>query len=113
MANSVTARNKLVSAIIDNASYVSVHTGDPGTNGANEAVGAPYARQQSTFPVPSGGSSVGSQVTIDVPAGGPYTHYGLWTGVSGGTFYTGGTLSPAETFAGSGQLRVTPTVSAS
>lgn len=109
---SVTARNALVSAYTANATWVSLHTGAPGTTGANEVPAGTYARKQTTFGAPSGGSATGSQVSIDVPAGGPYTHYGLWTAVSGGTFYDGGELDPDETFAGVGILRVTPTVAA-
>lgn len=110
MALSVTARNALADAIAAGATWISVHTGDPGTTGANEAAGAPYARKQTVWGAPSGGDRVGSQVAVDVPAGGPYSHFGLWTAVSGGTFYAGGALSPAETFAGTGQLRITPTI---
>lgn len=108
MALSVTARNALASAIAAGATWVSVHTGDPGTTGANEAAGV--ARKQTTWGAASNGDIVGSQVTADVVAGGPYTHFGIWTAVSGGTFYAGGTLTPAETFAGTGQLRITPTI---
>lgn len=109
---SVTARNALADAYANNATWVSLHTSDPGTTGASEVPAGVYARKQTVFAAASNGSRVGSQVSIDVPAGGPYTHYGLWTAVSGGTFYDGGTLSPQETFAGQGVLRVTPTVTA-
>lgn len=108
MALSVTARNALASAIAAGASWISVHDGDPGTTGANEVAG--IARKQTTWGSASNGDVVGSQVVADVIAGGPYTHFGVWTAVSGGTFYAGGTLSPAETFAGTGQLRITPTI---
>lgn len=110
MALSVTARNALASAIATNATWVSLHTGDPGTTGANEAVGV--ARKQTTWGAPASGDIVGSQVAHDIPGGGggPYGFFGLWTAVSGGTFYGGGPLTPAETFAGAGQLRVTPTI---
>lgn len=110
MALSTTARNALASAIAAGATWISLHTADPSTTGANEAAGVP--RKQTTWGSPSGGDIVGSQVSFDIPGGGggPYTHFGIWTAVSGGTFYGGGTLSPAETFAGAGQLRVTPTI---
>lgn len=110
MALSVAARNALASAIAAGATWVSVHTGDPGTTGANEAAGV--ARKQTTWGAPSSGDIVGSQVASDVVAGGPYGWFGLWTAVSGGTFWGGGTLSPAETFAGTGVLRITPTIDA-
>jgi hypothetical protein len=111
MGNSVAARNATVDALAA-ATWVSLHTGDPGTTGANEVVPAPYARKQTIFAAAAGGSRVGSQVAIDVAAGGPYTHFGLWTASSGGTFYTGGLLSNAESYGGVGVLRVTPTLTA-
>lgn len=107
MALSVTARTALASAIASGATWISVHTGDPGTTGANEAAGVD--REQTTWGAP-GTDIVGSQTVHDVPAGGPYSHFGMWSAVTGGTFYAGGTLSPAETFAGTGQLRITPTI---
>jgi hypothetical protein len=110
MALSTTARNAAAQAIATGAAWVSVHTGDPGTTGANEDTTVP--RKQTTWGSPSGGDIVGSQVAADISGsgGGPYTHFGLWSAVTGGTFWGGGTLSPAETFAGAGQLRVTPTI---
>ncbi len=110
MSNSVTARNALADAIAAGATWISVHTADPGTTGASEVVGAPYARKQTVWGAASGGDRLGSQVLVDVPAGGPYTHFGAWSSVSGGTFWSGNTLTPAETFAGAGILRITPTI---
>lgn len=110
MSLSVTARNALADAFAAGATWISVHTGDPGTTGANEVVGGPYARKQTVWGAASGGDRIGSQVLVDVGAGGPYTHFGVWSAVSGGTFYGGNTLTPAETFAGTGQLRITPTI---
>lgn len=112
MALSITARNALADAIANGATWVSVHSSDPGTTGTGELSTSPYARKQTTFAAASGGDRVGSQVTVDVPVGGPYGWFGLWSAVSGGTFFGGGTLTPAETFAGTGQLRITPTVDA-
>lgn len=112
MALSTSTRNAVAGAVGAAGTWISVHTGDPGTTGANEVVGAPYARKQTVWGSPSGTDSIGSQVLIDVGAGGPYSHFGIWSAVSGGTFVGGGTLSPAESFAGVGQLRVTPTIDA-
>lgn len=112
MGNSVTARNAIVDAVAGGATWIALHTGDPGTTGANEVVGAPYARKQVVWGAASGGSRVGSQVAIDVPAGGPYTHWSAWSASSAGTFYTGGPLDNPETYGGVGVLRVTPTLSA-
>jgi hypothetical protein len=110
MALSVAARNALASAIASGATWISVHTADPGTTGASEAAGV--AREQTAWGAPASGDIVGSQTTHDVPAGGPYGFFGIWTAVSGGTFWGGGALSPAETYAGTGQLRITPTIDA-
>lgn len=94
--------------------YVSLHTASPSTTGANEASGGSpaYARKLTTW---TGGSSdgvvPGSQVTIDVPAG-TYTHFGIWSASTAGTFITGGTLSASTTLGAQGQILVTPTTTA-
>ncbi|MBF6449039.1 MULTISPECIES: phage tail fiber protein [Nocardia] len=89
--------------------YVSIHTGDPGTSGANEATGGSpaYARVATTWGAASNGQVSGSQVTINLPAG-TYTYAGLWTAASGGTFID--KVAIASTTLGSqGTLLVTPT----
>lgn len=110
MSLSVAARNLLADAIAAGGTWISVHTADPGTTGTGEIVGGPYARKQTVWGVASGGDRIGSQVLVDVGAGGPYTHFGIWSAVSAGTFIGGGALAPAESFAGTGQLRITPTI---
>lgn len=90
--------------------WISLHTGDPGTTGANEATGGSpaYARKQSTW---TGGGSdgvvPGSEVVIDLPAG-TYTHFGVWSASSGGTFIGGGVIT-STTLGAQGQIKVTPT----
>jgi hypothetical protein len=108
MALSVSTRNALAAAAAAAGSWISVHTSDPGTTGAGEAAGV--ARVQTIWGAPSGGDVVGSQVLSSVGAGGPYNFFGIWSAVTGGTFVAGAALVPAETFAGSGQLRITPTI---
>lgn len=108
MALSTTARNAISGAVAAGATWISTHTADPGTTGANEAPGIP--RKQTTWGAASGGDIVGSQVSLDAVAGGPYGWFGIWSAVSGGVFWGGGTLTPAETFAGTGLLRITPTI---
>ena len=79
--------------------YLSLHSGSPGTTGANEITGGSYARQAITFGTPSGGSqaSSGADATqsfagMPIEAGGcPY--FGVWALVSGGTFEAGGTTT--------------------
>jgi hypothetical protein len=86
------------------AVYASLHTGDPSTTGANEATGGSpaYARKAITWNAASGGGLDSSNAPVfDVPAG-TYSHWGLWSASSGGTFYGGGSLSASEVFAAQG-----------
>ena len=96
--------------------YISLHTADPGTTGASEASGgAPaYARKQTTW---AGGTAdgavVGSAVTFDVPAG-TYTHIGVWSAATAGTFVGGFALSSSTgALPGQASVAVTPTITVS
>ena len=105
------AKETAAEAVTALGSYISLHTGDPGSTGANEAVGgAPaYARKQTTWETGDAidGVQNGSQVTIDLSAG-TYTHFGLWSAESGGTFIGGGAIT-STTLGAQGQIKVTPT----
>lgn len=83
--------------------YLSVHTGSPGTTGANEATGGSpaYVRKPVTFnaagavgPLGSGvqpattGVAWSSQCVFDLQAN-TYSHWGAWTAVSSGIFRIG------------------------
>lgn len=114
MAHSVAFRNAAVNAVAQNsgATWFSLHTGDPGTTGANEVVGGGYARIQALYPAATTGSSVTAGATHSVPAGTTVTHFGRWTAVSGGTFYTGGALpNGGDTFGSAGTYTNVNTVS--
>lgn len=67
--------------------HLSLHTGDPGTGGANEVAGGGYARQAVTW-VLSGSSrvSVGS-AAFSVPAATTVLHVGFWSALTAGSFY--------------------------
>jgi hypothetical protein len=110
MSHSVAARNAAVAAVTALGNWCSLHTGDPGTTGANEVVGV--TRAQTTWGAPSAGSSVGTPANIGVPAGGPYTHYGVWSLVSGGAFVSGGVLDAPESYGAPGVYALTPTETA-
>lgn len=107
----VAERNYLADQGAARGTYISMHTGDPGTTGANEATGGSpaYARKQTTWGAASAGSAVGSQVSFDVAAG-TYTHFGVWSAVTGGTF-RGGNALPASQGNASAQsvIQFTPT----
>lgn len=93
--------------------WISLHTADPGTTGTGEVTGGSpaYARKQTTW---SGGAAdgsvAGSPVAIDVPAG-TYTHIGVWTAATAGTFVAGFALaSSTGALPGQAVVNVTPTV---
>ncbi len=106
-----TAKQTALDAEAAAATWITLHTGDPSTTGANEVVGGSYARKQTTWGAYAGGSKVGSQVTFDVPGSTTITHWGIRTASSGGTFYYGGTVLN-EIFGGAGQYLFTPTLTA-
>ena len=106
-----TTKEALADAEIALGTWISLHTATPGTTGASEATGGSpaYSRQQTTWSADTtdDGIRAGTQVTIDLAAG-TYTHFGLWTAATAGTYIDGGTIT--STFLGAqGQIKVTPT----
>lgn len=99
-------------AVTGLGAYISLHESDPGTTGTGEATGGSpaYARKLTTWSgAGSDGSVAGSQVTFDVDAA-TYSHMGIWTAVTGGTFIAGFALNSSAVVSAQGQLLVTPTV---
>lgn len=106
------AREASALAVTGLGTWISLHTADPGTTGTSEATGGSpaYARKQTTWTGgASDGSVPGSQVAIDVAAG-TYTHFGIWSASSAGTFVGSGALNSAAALGAQGQVLVTPTV---
>lgn len=106
----VATLNLAVDAIATAGAYISAHTGDPSTTGANEVAGGSYARQLTTWATAANGERVGSQVNIPIPASTTVTHWGIWSAASSGTFRGGFALSAGETFGSAGTLQHTPTL---
>lgn len=110
MSDTAAVKEAAALAVTALGSYISLHTGDPGVTGADEATGGSpaYARKATVW---TGGSDdgvvAGSQVTIDVPAG-TYTHFGVWSAASGGTYRGGGPIT-STAMGAQGQIKVTPT----
>ena len=102
-------KEALADAYIALGDRISLHTGNPGTAGANEASGGSpaYARQVTTWSADTtdDGERLGTQVTIDVPAG-TYTHVGIWS--SGGSFIDGYDLPTDIVMSVQGQIKITP-----
>lgn len=104
----------IIAAKATNFAFASLHTAAAGTTGANEATGGSpaYARKAITWTDgASDGSTVGSQVTFDVPAG-TYIEIGFWSAVTAGTFGGSIALASSAVLGSQGQVLVTPTLTA-
>ena len=79
------------------AVYVSLHTGNPGENGANEVTGGSYARKAVTFGAVSN-KATSNTAAIEFPGmpAATLTHVGLWDASSGGAFWWGGALATSK-----------------
>ena len=108
-----TMKTALLNAYKAQGSYLSLHTGSPGSTGANESTGGSpaYSRQQTTWGTPSSGTLTGSQVNIPVPAS-TITAAGVWTAATGGTFLDALTVT-STTVSGNATIQVTPTITIS
>jgi len=80
--------------------YLSLHSADVGTTGANEFSGGGYARQAIVFGSASGGA-IANNASISVPNAGSTaaTFFGVWSAVSAGTYLGGGALTASTTAA--------------
>jgi hypothetical protein len=85
------------------ALFLSIHTGDPGTTGANQYTGYTGTRPSITF-LETGALAVSTNQQ-DFPGMGAttITHYGLWSATSGGTFQFGRPLDAPRTTDATGQ----------
>ncbi|GII84594.1 hypothetical protein Ssi03_25840 [Sphaerisporangium siamense] len=103
MALSPAGKNIALDALGAAADFVSLHTADPGTTGANEVTGGSYARQTKTWNAASGGNLDDSNApSFNIPASTTISHFGLWTEATGGTFLGGGALSASESYGAAG-----------
>jgi hypothetical protein len=105
-----TTKNALCTTYGQQGTYISVHTADPGTTGANEAGGGTpaYARVATTWAAAANSATTGSQVTINLPAG-TYTYAGLWSTASGTTGFVDKVAISSTTLGAQGTLLITPT----
>lgn len=86
MALSDTSLQTMYTALKGMGAYVSAHTADPGTTGANEVTGGSYARQAASLPTGAAGSGTAPAVNIPIPAGTTVKWIGVWTAATAGTF---------------------------
>ena len=102
MAFTAAAKATMIDAVMQGTIYVSLHSGDPSTTGANELSGNGYARQLVEFTAADGsGNSVNTNVETFGPSSGAdwtqATYFGLWSAVTGGTFKGGFALTTPRT----------------
>jgi hypothetical protein len=109
-----TSKDVALTAIGAAATFISLHSADPGTTGANEITGGSpaYARVATTWGAAAASSMAGSQVTLNVPASTTIEFWGVWSLVTGGVYYEGGALPANETYGGQGTYLLTPTLTA-
>jgi len=109
MALNDNAKNLMLDALGVAADYASLHSADPGTNGANEiAGGSPaYARKSITWAAASGGSmSSSNDPVFDVEGGDTVSYVGLFSADTGGTFYGSANVTD-EVFGAQGTYTLT------
>lgn len=74
--------------------YISLHTANPSTNGANEVTGGTYGRQQVAFDAAANRATVNTDAeTWTLMPSCTITHFGAWTAATNGTFKGGGKLT--------------------
>jgi hypothetical protein len=113
MGLTTTTRNSMLTGLSVTATYVSLHTGDPGSTGANEVAGGSYVRKPVAWSTPSSGAmTAATALTLQVPASTTITHFGVWDSASGGEFKGGAPLDTAQTYVVAGGYSFTPTITA-
>lgn len=112
MAFTAARLNAAIDAALSGVTHAQLHTGAPGAAGTSN-VAAGVSRAAVTGVGGATGAADALTGTWTIPgAGGPFSHYSLWTAITAGTFVNDGTLTPAETFAGAGTLDFTINVTA-
>ena len=103
MAIGTTQGNAIIDAMLGGGGYISLHSADPGSTGANElAASNHYARQQADWDEASGKATANSDAELFSASGGDWataTHFAVWSAVTSGTFHFGGALSVSKTIA--------------
>jgi hypothetical protein len=98
MPLSTFAANAVLNKLLRNVNFtvsnvfVSLHTGEPGLTGVNEAAGGSYARAAATFGAAASGSCSNSAIIDIVSPGAVLSHFGVWDAASSGNFLWGGPL---------------------
>lgn len=102
-------KNALLTGLTGQATFVSLHTTDPGTNGTGEVTGGTpaYARKSVSWASPANGAVASSgSIVFDVPGSTTISHLGYWTAATGGTFLGSRALDASQTFATQGTYTI-------
>lgn len=101
------ALDAMLDAFAGVAGFVSLHTGNPSTNGANEVTGGTYSREVAPWDSATGGSlTTDGGIVFDVPAGTTIQFIGYWSAATAGTFYGSRALNQNQTFATAGTYTI-------
>lgn len=90
--------------------YVKLHTGDPGSAGANNAAAGSTTRVQATMAAASGGSKAMSSMASSWTNGGTsetLSHISLWTAAAAGTFNGSAALTGSQAWVSTNTFSLT------
>lgn len=99
--------NQMLTTEVTRLVYLSIHTADPGSTGANEATGG--GRVALAWGAAAGGSISAGQASFTPPAG-TYSFGGYWSAATAGTFLGSFPFSASKTLAAGDTLKVTATL---
>jgi len=105
MAKTTVTKEALAVAYSQKALYATLHTGDPGSTGANVT----GSRVAITWTVGGSDGQVSGTAAITVAASTTVTYAGFWDASTAGNFIDGGALPASYTGAGTYTLTVTYT----
>lgn len=102
------ALNEAVDGATGVLAFASLHSAAPNASGSNEVTGGGYARQPVVWnPATGAVAAANGTLSFTGPPGSPATHVGLWSALSGGTWFGGEALTGDQTFNSQGQYDVT------
>jgi hypothetical protein len=111
MALTSATRDTMLDQLNALATHASLHTADPGSSGTSEVAGGSYARVPITWSASSGGTkNITAAATVQIPAGTTFTHFGMWSALTSGTFRGGGALDSSQSYPTGGTYDLTITV---
>lgn len=109
MAFASAAKHRMLDHLVGNTASgatidrISLHTGDPGTTGANEVTGGSYAKVTiDATDFDAAGATTAGEIELNAdqtfagPASGTASHIGFWAS-SGTAFYAGGAITTGDT----------------